>query len=194
MDFRLATSSDLDAVLELQRRYHIATIAEEDKAHGFVTTLFTREQLENLLGQEEGLFVACDGPAIVGYAMAASWDYWSAWPFFRKMIDELPLLRFQGRPVTLQESFQYGPVCIDRAFRGGEVLRELFELVCVAMARRYSILVTFINRINLRSYEAHVRKLGLEVARTFELNQNEYYELTYDVSRALKRRSGANLG
>ena len=34
----------------------------------------------------------------------------------------------------------------------------------------------------MRSYEAHVRKLGLEVITEFEFNNNNYYELVYDTS------------
>jgi hypothetical protein len=51
------------------------------------------------------------------------------------------------------------------------------------MAKRFPILVTFINKVNPRSYEAHTRKLGLEVIQEFEYNHNRYYELVYDTAK-----------
>jgi hypothetical protein len=37
--------------------------------------------------------------------------------------------------------------------------------------------VTFVNKTNNRSYEAHTRKLGLDVIQEFEFNNNLYYEM-----------------
>lgn len=186
MIYRNAKIDDLPAVLELQLKYHINTIREEEKKDGFVTTLFSQEQLSRLIKDENGLFVAYDNNKIAGYAMAASWDYWSEWPFFRLMIEELPLLQFNKEPVTKDNSYQYGPICIDAAYRGSEVLKGLFNEARAALETRYSVLVTFINHINKRSIEAHVRKLGLHIARSFKFDNNDYYVLTYDVKIPVK--------
>jgi hypothetical protein len=66
------------------------------------------------------------------------------------------------------------------------VLEAIFDFAREAMAKRYPILVTFINKINPRSYEAHTRKLGLEVIQEFSYNNNNYYELVYDTSRKIQ--------
>ena len=58
------------------------------------------------------------------------------------------------------------------------------------MNKRYPILITFINHINPRSYNAHVKKLGLDVIKSFEFNNNHYYELGYDTS---KKPLGSNI-
>ena len=51
------------------------------------------------------------------------------------------------------------------------------------MAEQYPYLVTFINKINTRSFSAHTKKLGLHVIQEFEFNGNQYYELVYDTSK-----------
>ena len=51
------------------------------------------------------------------------------------------------------------------------------------MEKRYAVLVTFINKINHRSYAAHTRKIGLNVIHEFTFNNNEYYELAWDTSK-----------
>ena len=53
----------------------------------------------------------------------------------------------------------------------------LFAFALQQMARRYPVLVTFVNKNNPRSYAAHTRKVGLEVIAEFEYNNNHYYEM-----------------
>ena len=50
------------------------------------------------------------------------------------------------------------------------------------MKKRCPKSVTFVNKINPRSYEAHKRKLGLEVIQEFEFNGNKYWEFVCDTS------------
>ncbi len=182
--YRNATADDLPGVLDLQQQYHVSTIREEDKADGFVTTLFTEEQLQELIENENGLSIACDGDQIIAYAMAASWDYWSEWPLFRHMIKDLPNTTYLGQVLSTENSYQYGPICIHRSYRGTEVLASLFDYSRLQMKKRFPILITFINQNNPRSIKAHVNKLGLEIIKNFEFNENQYYELGYDTSRS----------
>jgi Sortase and related acyltransferases len=191
MQIRLATLADIPAVLALHQRYHLSTISADDLTQGFVTTAFTTVQLQRLIEEEKGLVIACDGDAVVGYTMAASWDYWSQWPMFVHMIEGLPHLHYHGQSLTVENSYQYGPVCIDRAYRGTGLLANMFEYSRRQMAPRYPYLVTFINKKNPRSFAAHTRKIGLEVIAEFLFNDNQFYELAYRTSRPLQE-DGAN--
>lgn len=53
------------------------------------------------------------------------------------------------------------------------------------MAKRFPILVTFVNKTNERSYAAHTRKLGLDVIQEFEFNNNIYYEMACLTSKKI---------
>jgi hypothetical protein len=183
MIYRNATIKDIPGISELQQKYHVSTISEEDRSDGFVTTLFTKEQFTELIEKENGLAIGCDGDKVVAYAMAASWQYWSAWPLFQFMIKDLSNTKYLGQTLTMENSYQYGPICIHKDYRGSEVLPNLFEFSRLQMNKRYPILITFINQINKRSYKAHTKKLGLDVIKTFEFNNNQYYELGYDTSK-----------
>ncbi len=186
MNYSCAQLSDIDAVLALHSRYQVDSIAEEDKKDGFVTTAFSASQLQALIEQEQGLFIAKDGEQVVGYVMAASWQFWSPWPLFAHMIEQLSQLSYLGQTLSVENSYQYGPICIDKAYRGSQVLPELFDFSRAQMAKRFPILVTFVNKINPRSFAAHHRKLGLEVIQEFEFNNNHYYELVYDTSQPIE--------
>ena len=122
MQLKIADFSDIEGVLSLHYRYQVDSIREEDKKDGFVTTPFTEEQMKSLIEKESGLFIAKIDNSVIAYAMAASWEFWSGWPMFAFMIKDLPNLSYLGQQLSVDNSYQYGPICIDKEFRGTGVL------------------------------------------------------------------------
>lgn len=177
IELKTATLADIDEVLALHYKYQVDTISEEDKADGFITTAFTKEHLSGLITQENGLFVACINQKIVAYAMAASWAFWSQWPMFQFMIKNLDDSTLSNHIITQENSYQYGPVCVEKSVRGKGVFEHIFNYALEEMSSRYPVMVTFINKINIRSFEAHTKKTCLEVINTFKFNNNNYYKL-----------------
>ncbi len=175
---RVAIESDIDGILDLQSRNLYSKLAPAELAGGFVTTPFTPALLRQLLLQD-GVFVAEDSGQIVGYLLAGDWTFFSQWEIFRVMVDRLPKLRFQDREITVDRSFQYGPICIDRAMRGSDIFPQLFDLMRSNFALRFSVGVTFINKLNQRSFAAHNRKLDLKIIDEFEFNGNSFYTLAF---------------
>jgi len=183
MTLKIAQLKDIEAILELHSKYQIDSIKEEDKKDGFVTTAFTSLQLADIINKEQGIFIAIKDDVVFGYVMSASWQYWGKWAMFAYMIEQLPTLYYMGVQLSIDNSYQYGPVCIDKSVRGSGLLEKLFNFSLDSMSKRYPILVTFVNKINPRSMKAHKEKLGLEVIQDFKFNNNEYTELVYDTSK-----------
>jgi sulfur transfer complex TusBCD TusB component (DsrH family) len=175
---RTATESDFTGILDLQARNLYANLATTELPGGFVTTPFSSDLLRLLLIQN-GVFVAASEQQIIGYLLAGDWTFFSQWAIFKVMIDRMPLLKFQDREITVDNSFQYGPICIDRAIRGSQVFPELFDLMRSSFAPKFPIGVTFINKINQRSFVAHTRKLNLDIIDEFEFNGNSFYTLAF---------------
>lgn len=186
MEYKIAKESDIEAILSLHEKYHVDTVTDEDKADGFITTQFNYELLKELINIENGLFIAVDQRKVVAYVMAASWEYCSKWPIFKYMIEKLHEVEFLGEKLSTSNSYQYGPICIDKKYRGSGVLEKIFDLARNEMNKRFPILVTFVNKQNPRSIRAHVEKLGLSVAMEFEYNNNVYMELVYDTSKPIE--------
>lgn len=180
--YSYATKDNIPGILELQSQNLVTNLKDDEKDDGFVTTPFTVDQLENLI-ELDGIFIALKDDKVVSYVMCASWQYWVAWPMFEYMASFLETLEYKGVKLNLENSYQYGPICVSKEVRGRGVFESIFEFAREQMNKRYPILVTFINKINKRSYEAHVRKLGLEVITEFEFNNNNFYELVYDTSK-----------
>ncbi len=176
---RGAIDSDIEGILDLQSRNLYANVAVTGAlAGGFVTTPFTPDLLRQLLIQS-GVFVAEDDSKIVGYLLAANWEFFSQWEIFRLMMARLPELNLHSQEITIDRSFQYGPICIDITLRGSNLLPELYNLMRSSFASKFPIGITFINKINQRSFAAHTRKLGLEVIDEFEFNGNSFYTLAF---------------
>ena len=173
MTITQATVQDIPAVLTLLKANHADNVA--DKSNGFVTTNITEEQMAALILNENGVTIAKDGDKIVAFALAASWKFWSVWPFFVNMIKELPKFSFEGESLSTENTYQYGPVCVDSAYRGSGVFEQVFAASLASMQDRYPLMATFINMVNPRSYAAHTRKVGMEEVGRFDYNQNHYY-------------------
>ena len=185
MIYKTATLDDIEATLKLHAKYQIDTIKEEDKKDGFVTTPFTKEELKELIEQEQGLFIAKEGDEVKAYVMSASWQFWSKWDMFSFMIKNLDKVVYNDVKLTVENSYQYGPICIDKSVRGSEVLPNIFNFALENMAKRYPILVTFINQINMRSFNAH-KKLGLDIVDEFTYNNNRYWEFCCSTQKSVK--------
>jgi len=182
IEYLLATEENIDGILQLQEKNLVTNLKDDEKKDGFVTTPFTIDQIRDLI-QLQGVFIALDDNKVISYVMCASWQYWIQWPMFEYMASFLNTLEYKGKKLTFENSYQYGPICVDKEYRSSGVFENIFEFARKEMGKKYPILVTFINKINKRSYAAHVRKLGLEVITEFEYNNNNFYELVYDTSK-----------
>ena len=170
-----ATMYDFEGIRSLLKANHIDSISEKDKPDGFVTTNFTDAQLETLIVHEHGVTIAKENGKVLSFAMAASWEFWSEWPFFAHMIEKLPEFSFEGQVLTRENSYQYGPICIDKSVRGTGLFEKVFYASLASMKERYPIMATFVNQINHRSYAAHTKKVPLMTLGNFQYNQNNYY-------------------
>ncbi|MEO1341943.1 MAG: GNAT family acetyltransferase [Cyanobacteria bacterium J06635_13] len=174
---RIATESDINAILQLQSTNLYRNLSTAELTEGFVTTPITVEQIKSILTQT-GLFVVEQWQQVVGYTFAGSWDYFSQWAIFPYMLSRLTQIDFQGQRITTENSFQYGPVCIAKSLRGSGAFPQLFATMRRNLAPKYPLGITFINQINQRSLKAH-QKLNLEIIDEFEFNQGSYYSLAF---------------
>src|SRR6266545_2342785 len=78
-------------------------------------------------------------------------------------------------------SYIYGPVCIDRNYRGRGLLRGLFEAQKKELAGQFEIGVAFVSRSNPHSLTAHVDGLGMAEVGDFECRGNIYATLVFRV-------------
>lgn len=185
MIIRLGTKADIEQTLELQHKYLITNTSESEKEQGFVTTPFTADQLTEIINFG-GFFVTENTTKhIVAYVVVCSWEFFTRWPTFKYMASRFPKLNFKGQPVDVIHSFEYGPICIDKDYRNSDVLLNLFETMRLAMKERFPLGITFINKLNKRSFAAHTKKLNLTVIDEFSFNGHNYYSLAFNTNESV---------
>lgn len=183
IQFEIAENTDIEGVIALQDIYLVSNMTEEEKVSGFVTTPFSVEQLQEIIRQE-GLFIAKDNKKIIAYIFGASWQYFSQWPIFNYMTPLLPGLSFKNFNLTDTNTFQYGPICIDKKYRGTGLINPFFDFMRINMIKKFPVAITFINKTNIPSQKAHVEKLKWSVVGDFQFNTNNYYILAYDMNQS----------
>lgn len=184
IQFETAKMSDIDGVLALQELYLVANLSEKEKASGFVTTPFTIQQLTEVINEND-LFIAKDNTKIIAYIFAGSWDFFKQWPIFNYMSSLFSDLTFLDFEITTTNSFQYGPICIHKEYRGKGLITPLFEFMRTHMVQKYPLSLTFINKINIPSTKAHTEKLKWTIIGEFQFNNNDYFILAYDMKQAV---------
>lgn len=184
MQSRKATITDIQGILALQSKNLVSELSEEQKAtNGFVTTPFTPDLLQEIIFIG-GAYVTVIEDQVVAYLFGGSWPYYEKWPIFPYMTARFPGLKFKDWVITTENSFQYGPVCIDVNHRGKKIIRHLFETMRKDFIRTYPLAVTFINQANQVSTKAHL-KIGWVIVDEFEYDQNYYFGLAYDMQDGL---------
>lgn len=178
MEIRLAEMKDFEGVKSLLKANHVDSLTEEEKKEGFVTTNLTDEQLEELIVKEKGVTIAVDDGNVVAFALAAPWEYWSVWPLFQHMINIMREYEFEDKALDDKYTYQYGPICIEKSYRGTGLFKKVFDYSLKTMEDRFPVMVTFVNKKNPRSHGAHTGKAGMTINGTFEFNNNSYYMMS----------------
>ena len=178
MTIRQATIHDVEALLSLQNKYHVSKLTEEEKQQkGFVTMWVTPEQF-TFMAERGNVFVAiADDNSLAAYALTSDWQYYENWAITVRMAEFLPNFQYEGVQLTKENSFHYGPVCIDEAYRGKDILTQFFVAIREVYKGQYDYIITLINYINERSLRAHAKKTPLSIVGDFEFNNNNYAAL-----------------
>ena len=78
------------------------------------------------------------------------------------MIDIIPEYEFEGKKLVVSDSYQYGPMCVDRSIRGTGAFEALFFASLEQFRDRFPLMLTFVNQINKRSENAHNNKAHMD--------------------------------
>ena len=175
--YRKASPTDFEGILRLQHQNLLTTLKGEDPSQGFLSIEFTREQLHRI-NSELGIFVAVQDKSVIGYLMAETAEFAVGSPLIAHMLKRLKNIVIDDIDLSCC-FFVYGPVCIDRGYRGRGILEGLFGIMKEALSADYDFGVAFVSHQNHRSLKAHTAKLGVRVIDEFEFGGERYYTLAF---------------
>ena len=128
-----------------------------------------------------GIIVAVVGGRLAGYLCASSCEFNRPFPLLAAMMQQFDAIDYHGRSLVSSRVFIYGPVCIDRSYRGQGVLRGLYETLRQEVVGRYDIGVAFVADDNPHSLRVHVDGLGMTHVGEFVFSGRQYHILAFDV-------------
>ncbi len=169
---RLATLKDVAVLASLERQH----LNDELVSGGFnlAGQAFTPSELTQLIEKHWVLVAEVQGK-IIGYVIAGRWSFFEAWPIYRFILKRLEKNNSDSPRLTRQNSCQYGPIWIDKGYRGQGVFEALVARVYQEVAPSFEHMVTFIAEENERSLAAHTRKANMQVKDFFTFSDRDYY-------------------
>lgn len=188
MAFRRATREDIPAILDMQAANFIDSLEDAKRRDGFLSVKFTGQQLEEMTSQV-GIIVAAVEGGLAGYLCASSCEFNRPFPLLAAMMQQFDAIDYRGRSLVASRVFIYGPVCIDRSYRGQGLLRGLYETLLQEVAGRYDIGVAFVADDNPHSLRVHVDGLGMARVGEFVFSGKPYHILAFHVRS--KNENGA---
>jgi len=179
--FRRAEPQDYPAIVRLNAANFIANLSEEERRDGFLSAVFTLEQTA-AMAEDLGTTVAIVDGQLAGFLCAFRNDFDHGSPVVAKMIESYDRLSFAGKLLDAYNSYAYGPVCIDRAYRRRGLLRGLYQEQKRELAGSFEVGVALIARINQHSLDAHVAGLGMTDVGSFEVNGNVFATVAFSLA------------
>jgi predicted GNAT superfamily acetyltransferase len=178
--FTRAKPRDYSAILRLQSANFIGNLSIKEQKEGFLSAEFSSQQVTEI-AEDLGTTIAVWDGAVVAFLCAFRNEFNHGSPVIAKMLESYDRVEFDGKSLSSYNSYVYGPVCIDRAYRRRGLLRGLYEAQKQELAGRFEVGVAFVSRTNPHSLHAHVAGLGMNAVGDFELNGNVYAILVFRV-------------
>ena len=180
VQFRRAESEDYTAILRLQRANYFDNLSVEERKEGFLSAEFTEEQVA-AMAKDLGIMIAVCADQLAGYLCAFRNEFNHGSPVLAKMLESYDQVEFDGKALSTYRSYIYGPVCVDRGYRGQGLLRGLYEAQKNDLAGKFDVGVAFVARDNPHSLQAHVTGLGMTEVGDFTARGNIYAILAFRV-------------
>jgi hypothetical protein len=178
--YRRATPIDFEGILRLQHQNLLTNLKGEELSQGFLSIEHTREQLHKIT-TEMDIFIAVQDKTVIGYLMTETVEFAVGSPLIAHMFKRLKDIIFENVPLLTSYLFVYGPVCIDRPYRGQGILEGLFEIMKGTIKADHDVGIAFVAHSNSRSLQAHTAKLGMRVIDAFEFGDGKYSTLAFKV-------------
>jgi hypothetical protein len=183
MIFRRLAPRDLPNLLELQEANLFGNLPTEQHKDGFLSARFAAEQFAQM-NREAAVVVADDDGRIVGYACSAGVDFSRQFPILDTMIATFGRLTYLGTTLIDARVCIYGPVCVDRAWRGRGVLRGLIAGLKAQLAGQFDVAAAFISKANSGSLAAHVNELGMIILGDYVFDAGRYWIVAFGIPPA----------
>ncbi len=178
---RKAVPEDFDAILDLQKANTPQNLTKEEyHQQGYIISAMNRDHLA-AINQNIGILVACVDNQLVGFVCLNSTDMQPCPPVVAAMLKETTLQKIKQPLLFGERICSYGPVCIDKTFRGRGILRQLFSETKKYLHGQHDTGIAFIAVDNPHSLVAHVQGLGMHDVSVFMCAGKQYHLIAFSI-------------
>jgi GNAT superfamily N-acetyltransferase len=175
LTYRKASPSDVPALARLEAQHVSDELAGADISQ-LAGQGFNSKELTTLVNLHY-LQLAEDDGVIIGYVIAAGWDFFGQQGIYRALEKRLGTLEHDGPKLTVKNCCQYGPIWISPAYRGTGIFAQLVADLALAVRSQFPYMLTFIAEDNARSFAAHTAKANMQVVDFMSFERRDYYLL-----------------
>lgn len=178
---RVATPTDIPALMALEARYYVGNLDEQSRENGFISVLHSAESFVAAIAAA-GIHVAEVAGELVGFIVVTALPRqadMAPGSFTRAMLDLTQVTSFRGRLLAAQRVACRGPVLIAEQARGRGIYTAFNAVTRAAYRDQFDVGVLFVAADNPRSLHTTTTKLGAEPLAEFEVAGRRYHFLAY---------------
>lgn len=180
-DLSVAEESDLDEILDLNKKNYSDNVVWEDRQdQWFVTATFDKNILRKIMKDIPILIVRCDWD-FAWYliwavpSVAPEVDLYSTYPTLLKDV------YFDGKSLNKYNFFVIIQIAIVKKYRWRKLTYFLYKKMYEKTKNNYELMVSDIADENKRSLGAHLNKIGFEKIKKFHLDDDLWYVVVLDI-------------
>ncbi|QNF31902.1 hypothetical protein HUW51_03880 [Adhaeribacter swui] len=178
---RVASASDVPAIVHLANQYTYQHLSEQDRQAGFLTGVFSEEQVRRMI-QSAPSIVAYNQTELAGFIINTKLPPPEYPPLVQEIIKALPQLKFKNLPVTQYTYFFYGPALVATPYRQQGLLQRMFLQTKKELQAHYNLGLAFIDGANQASYQVHTKHLDFKAIGEITFNNRAYAILAFNPS------------
>jgi GNAT superfamily N-acetyltransferase len=167
---------DLRSILRLQQQNLPKNISREEAIEqGFVTVEHSFDVLKRMNDVHPHI-IAKHVNEVVGYALVMTKEFRNDIPVLIPMFEMIDQLIYEDEPLSNQNYFVMGQVCIAKDFRGLGIFDLLYNKLKQHLSSSFKLCVTEVASRNIRSIKAHER-VGLRTIHVYTDLRGEKWEI-----------------
>lgn len=139
--------------------------AEEKSKEGFLTVVYTLDDLKRMHADEPGI-IATDQGKVIAYVLAMTVGFKTGFPILEPLFDLFGKIEYKGKMISDYNYMVVGQTCIDKNYRGKGILQKLYATYINRFRLKYDFAITEIATKNLRSRHAH-EKIGFQTVHEY---------------------------
>jgi ribosomal protein S18 acetylase RimI-like enzyme len=175
----VTSDEELHQVFALSKQNQKQLLDDQEKeTEGFVTWLYSFTLLKQLNDLAPHVIVK-DDDKVVGYALTALRESRVFHPDLHTFLQFLATINYQDKPLLYHSFYLMGQVCVDKAYRGKGIFRQLYQHHKEVYSKDYGFILTEVSTSNKRSLSAH-QAIGFKTIYTYKDAMDEWEIMVWD--------------